>query len=184
MTRSGCIGMSGASAQGALTPVERNVARASRAPASDAKGSEDPHAGAVNLALHARVTSNNHIYEFTADKAVDGEIRTYWEGAAKSYPNDITLDLGTAHAIAALRLKLSPQAVWQARTQAFTVLTSTDGESWTPLVPSAGYLLDPAENQNTVTVPISITTRYLRLSFTSNDGATGAQIAEWEVFEK
>ena len=164
------------------TPVRRDTEQKAAAAAA-ATPAADPYAEAANIARGKPVRANNHIYEFTADKALDGEVRTYWEGAAKSYPNQITVDLGERRALAAIRIKLNPQRIWGPRTQVFTVLASGDGQEFAPVVASAGYRFDPASNANTVTVPLpSVTTRFLRLSFSDNDGATGGQIAELEVF--
>jgi hypothetical protein len=162
-----------------LAAVERTIERPVE---TTAAAEPDPFANSANLAKGARVLANNHIYDFTAEKAVDGEVRTYWEGAANAYPDEITIDLGAPHALQAMRLKLNPQRIWQARTQVFSILGSADGAEFTTIVPSARYLFDPAASANTVTVPLASTAKYLRLSFTANDGATGAQIAEWEIF--
>jgi hypothetical protein len=172
-------GIAPAGASAVLAAVQRSIER----PAETAAATEpDPFAGSVNLAKGARVRANNHIYDFIAENAVDGDVRTYWEGAANAYPDEITIDLGAPHALQAMRLKLNPQRIWQARTQVFSILGSADGADFTTIVHAAGYRFDPAAGANTVTVPLAATAMHLRLSFTANDGATGAQIAEWEVF--
>ena len=142
----------------------------------------DPFAARANLALHRPVASNNHIFAFTADNAVDGDVRTYWEGAANSYPNEITVDLGQPRALSAVRIRLNPQRIWAARTQTFAVLASAEGETFITAAESAAWKFDPAAGDNTVTVPITITARFVKLLCTANDGATAGQIAELEVF--
>jgi hypothetical protein len=165
-------------------PTEAAVVRAAPAAAAPAAASAaaDPFAGKTNLALGKTTRANNHIYEFTAPKATDGEILTYWEGAANAYPDEISVDLGGEKAVKAIRLKLNPKKIWQARKQTFSVLTSSDGTSYTEAVPSKVYDFDPDANSNIVTVPIDAKTSFVKLSFTANDGSTGAQIAELEIF--
>lgn len=142
----------------------------------------DPFAGAENLALGRSVRSNNHIYEFTATKAVDGDLLTYFEGAANAYPNDLTVDLGSARRIRALRIRLNPRRIWQKRAQTIEVLVSADGVNFTTATEAAAYEFDPVTGENTVTIPLEAEARYVRLSFSSNTGATGGQAAELEIF--
>lgn len=142
----------------------------------------DPFAAAANLAIRRPIASNNHVFAFTAENAVDGDVRSYWEGAANSYPNEITVDLGEPRLLSAVRIRLNPQRIWGARTQAFAVLASIEGEKFATAAESAAWKFDPAAGDNTVTVPITMTARFIRLVFTANDGATAGQVAELEVF--
>jgi hypothetical protein len=161
-------------------PQERSTASAAEAGA--AAETPDPYKDATNLGLGRPILANNHIYAFTAPKAVDGDVLTYWEGAASSYPNEITVDLGEEKAIAALRLKLNPNRIWQARKQTISVLLSADGNEYAAALAPADYVFDPRVNTNTVTIPLQGKAEFIRLVFSANDGATGGQIAEWEVF--
>jgi hypothetical protein len=164
--------------------LEEAVTRAPAAAAAPtaAKGGADEFAGKTNLALGRPTRSNNHIYEFTAPKATDGEILTYFEGAANAYPDEISVDLGGEKSITALRLKLNPKRIWQARKQTFEVLGSADGTTFASIVPSTAYQFDP-DAGNIVTVPLKgAKATVLKLSFTANDGSTGAQIAELEIY--
>jgi hypothetical protein len=167
----------------------RVAARAARKAPPAAAGSAaaraaDPLASAVNLALRRPIASNSHIFAFTADKAVDGDTRTYWEGAANSYPNEVTVDLGATRALAAVRVRLNPQRIWGARTQFASIWASVEGEQFVLAAESAAWKFDPAAGDNTVTIPIAVTARFIKLSFTANDGATAGQIAELEVFAR
>jgi subtilase family serine protease len=138
-------------------------------------------AASTNLALGKSITSNNYTQNYTSTNANDGNTSTYWEGAANTYPNTLTVDLGTAQSINQIAVLLPPS--WGARTQTFSVLTSTDNSTYNTAVPSNTYTFDPAANTNTVTVNVPTTTaRYVRLSFTANSGATGGQVAEFQVF--
>jgi hypothetical protein len=46
---------------------------------------------------------------------------------------------------------------------------------------SAGYVFDPATG-NAVTIPVSATARFVRLTFTANTGWPAGQAAELEVY--
>jgi F5/8 type C domain. len=137
---------------------------------------------AANLALDKPVTESSHTQYFFSKNINDGNIATYWEGEAKSYPNLITIDLETPCRISSVVIKLNPNPVWEARSQTMEILGSLDGNQFTTLVASAKYDFDPDTNQNTVTIPVTATARYLRLSFTANTEATGGQIAELEAY--
>jgi hypothetical protein len=141
----------------------------------------DP-AGRRNLALGKPVVASSRIDVWTANKAVDGDVSSYWEGAARAWPGTIHVDLGSAAAITTVVIKLNPQRMWSKRTQRFEVKTGSDGQNWTTAVPEADYLFDPADNANTVVIPVSATTRYVQLVFTSNTGGTNGQVAEFEVY--
>lgn len=145
--------------------------------ASTASG---PHE--TDLALGRPITSNGHIYDFVPQSAVDGDVMSYFEGAANSYPNIITVDLGSPSEVDSMKVRLNPKRIWQARTQTFEVSASDDGTNFAVIVPSAAYTFDPQENQNTAEVAWKGKTRYLRLTFTANTEATAGQIGEWEVW--
>jgi hypothetical protein len=136
--------------------------------------------GAVNLALGKPIAENGHTQTYVATNANDGNLTTYWEGAA--YPNLLTVDLGSAQSISSIKIKLNP--AWGARTQTLSVLGSTDNVNFTTtLKASAGYGFDPATS-NVVTITFTSTsTRYVRLSFTANTGAPGGQVAEFEIYQ-
>ena len=104
------------------------------------------------------------------------------EASEKPATPPLTGDLGALKDVAALRLRLNPQMIWQARTQEIAVLASDDGQAFQTVLPAGPYHFDPAANANTVTIAVTARARFLRLSFTANDGATGGQLAEWEVF--
>ena len=91
------------------------------------------------------------------------------------------MDLGSATTIARLVLKLPPPTAWGARTQTIQVQGSTDGSTFTTVVGATGYQFNPATG-NAVTIPVSTTTRYVRLTFTGNTGWPAGQLSEAEVY--
>ena len=156
------------------------------APPASHPGPEAPQASAApgspaNLAYRKPGKSNNHIFDFTADKATDGDVLTYWEGAANSYPNDFTVDLGEEKSVERLIVRLNPKRIWQARTQTIEVLASGDGQTFTSVAAPKEYGFDPGSG-NAVSIPVAAKTRFLMLRFTANTGATAGQMAELEVY--
>ncbi|NLG84059.1 MAG: carbohydrate-binding protein [Firmicutes bacterium] len=144
--------------------------------------SSSPLADTANLALGKPITASSYTQTYVATNANDGNVYTYWEGAPNSYPNLLTVDLGSAQTVYKVVIKLNPDPIWATRVQTFSILTSTDGSTYTTTVASNTYTFDPATG-NTVTVAFSeVSARYVRLSFTANSGATGGQAAEFEVY--
>jgi hypothetical protein len=141
----------------------------------------DP-AGRKNLALGKPVVASSRIDVWTANKAVDGDLSSYWEGAARAWPGTISVDLISPSKITTVVIKLNPQRMWSIRTQRIEVKNSDDGINWTTAVPEADYIFDPDTNANSVVIPVNITTQYLQLVFTANSGATNGQIAELELY--
>lgn len=134
-----------------------------------------------NLALGIEAAANNHIMDFIAANATDGDTASYWEGAANQYPNTLTIDLGKKPAVKEFVLRLNPKRLWAARTQTIEVQASADGQSFTTLVPAADYWFDPIDGGNQVVIPVPQASQWYRLVFTANTEATGGQVAEWEI---
>ena len=132
-----------------------------------------------NLALGKTITASSHTQVYYATNANDGNINTYWEGAPGSYPNYLTVDLGSVQNVYKVVLKLNPS--WETRNQTLSVLGSTNGSNYTTLKSSQTYIFN--NPSNTVTITFNETAvRYVRLSFTANTRATGGQAAEFEVY--
>ncbi|MBF9069978.1 discoidin domain-containing protein [Streptacidiphilus sp. NEAU-YB345] len=118
-----------------------------------------------------------------AANAVDGDANTYWESTDNAFPQTFTLDLGSSTAVGKLVMLLPPSTSWGARTQTLSVLDSTDGSSYSTLVPSATYSFDPnTGNTATITLPAGTTTRYLQLTFTANSAWPAGQLSELQAY--
>ncbi|RKN24171.1 mycodextranase [Micromonospora musae] len=148
-------------------------------PPTDPPPTDPPPTGG-NLALGRPVTATSSTQNYVAANTVDGNAASYWESANNSFPQSITVDLGTARNVDRVQLKLP--AGWERRTQTLAVLGSTDGSSWTTLAGSAGRTFDPASG-NTVSVALPAgDRRFVRLTFTGNTGWPAGQLAEFEVY--
>ena len=138
----------------------------------------------TNIATSATFTASSSASSYPATNADDGNTSTYWEsldGAA--YPQTLTAKFNQSYPLGSVTLTLPPATAWSTRTETLSVLGSTNGSTWTTLVPSAPYTFNPASG-NTVSfgLPANSNYQYLQLSFTANTGWTAAQLSEFEVY--
>ncbi|MEH0935802.1 discoidin domain-containing protein [Micromonospora psammae] len=137
--------------------------------------------GGGNLAVGKPITASSTVHVFTAAKANDDDVSTYWEGAPGAYPSTLTVALGANARISSLVVKLNPDPAWGPRTQTFQVLGRDQSASgFSTLVGAATYSFAPTSG-NTVTIPVSATAADVRLQFTANSGSTNGQVAELQV---
>ncbi|MGQ4431689.1 MULTISPECIES: discoidin domain-containing protein [unclassified Streptomyces] len=137
----------------------------------------------TNLAKGRPATATGSQDVYTPGKAVDGDANSYWESTNNSFPQALTVDLGSNQAVRRLVLKLPPSSAWGARTQTLSVLGSTDGSAYSTVVGSTGYRFDPASgNTVTVALPSGTNLRYVRLNVTANTGWPAAQLSEVEAY--
>jgi chitodextrinase len=163
-----------------FTVTARDAAGNTSAPSGAVTATTDPAPGG-NLALRKPTAESSHTQTYGSGNAVDGDANSYWESANSAFPQWWQVDLGAATAVARLVLKLPPAAAWAARTQTVQVSGSTDGSSFATVAGATGYRFDPATG-NAVTIPVSTTARYLRLTFTGNTGWPAGQLSEVEVY--
>ncbi|WP_328676100.1 galactose-binding domain-containing protein [Streptomyces sp. NBC_00343] len=143
----------------------------------------DPPSGTTNLALHQPTSESSHTQTYASGNATDGDANTYWESANNAFPQWIQVDLGAATAVKRIVLKLPPDTAWATRTQTISVQGGTDAGTATQLLASAGCTFDPATgNTATLTLPSTVTTRYVRLDITANNGWPAGQVSEFQVF--
>ncbi|NUR29806.1 MAG: choice-of-anchor D domain-containing protein [Catenulispora sp.] len=137
----------------------------------------------TNLALHQPAGTSGYTQSYGPGNAVDGDTGSYWESAGNAFPQWIQVDLGSGKSISKIVLDLPPSSAWGARTQALSVLGSTDGATFSTIVGSANYTFDPATgNTASITFP-SASTRYVRLMFTANTGWPAGQLSELQIFQ-
>ena len=140
----------------------------------------------TNLALSATMSANSVESGYPASNANDGNTSTYWEGIdGGAYPQTLIANLGQSTNLGSVTLDLPPATDWTTRTETLSVLGSTNGSTYTTLVPSATYTFNPSTG-NTVSfnLPSGTNDQYLKLSFTANSGWTAAQLAEFEIFPR
>jgi uncharacterized repeat protein (TIGR01451 family) len=152
-------------------------------PASAASGPREGSTAATTTALAdvplARTVSASSAQSgYPVANAVDGNQATYWESANNAFPQWIQADLGSAKALTRIVLKLPTN--WESRTQTLAVTGSTNGTSFTNIVGAAGYTFSPSAN--TVTIPATANTRYVRLNVSANTGWPAAQLSEFELY--
>ena len=137
--------------------------------------------GGTNLAEGRSIVASSQVSSARpASDADDGYADTYWESAASAFPATLTVDLGATRSVG--RVVLRMPSSFTARTETLSVLTSTNGSTFTTLVASTGYTFNPTTG-NTATITFAPTSaRYVRLSVTANSGTPAAQIGEFEVY--
>jgi len=137
-----------------------------------------------NLAPAGSLTASSAVSGFPASNANDGNTSTYWESSdGAGFPQTLTANLGQSYPLGSVTLTLPPSTAWGTRTETLSVLGSTNGSSYTTLVPSAGYTFNPSTG-NTVSfsLPAGTDDQYLELDFSGNTGWPAAQISEFEIF--
>ncbi|MEV6212157.1 discoidin domain-containing protein [Kitasatospora sp. NPDC051914] len=140
-----------------------------------------PGGNGTNLAAGKPITANSSVFTFVAANANDNDVTSYWEGAGGSYPNTITVALGSNADTQQVVLKLNPASAWSARTQTVEVLgREQSGSAFTTLVAAKPYNFDPASG-NTVTIPVTARVADVQLKITSNTGSSAGQVAEFQV---
>ncbi|GAA4231606.1 hypothetical protein FHR32_003527 [Streptosporangium album] len=137
--------------------------------------------GGSNLAVGKPITASSSVFTFVAANANDNSVTTYWEGNGGSYPNTLTVQLGSNASVDSVVLKLNPDSAWATRTQTIQVLgREQSSSSFTSLSSAAVYTFNPASG-NTVTIPVGATVADVQLKITTNSGAPAGQVAEFQV---
>jgi flagellar hook assembly protein FlgD len=136
----------------------------------------------TNLALGKPITASSTEFTFVAANANDNSLTTYWEGGGGTYPNLLTVALGSNADLNQVVVKLNPDPIWGPRTQTIAVEGREQSSSaFTTLSAAQTYSFDPSSG-NTVTIPLSGRAADVRLRVTANSGAGGGQAAEFQVF--
>ncbi|MET7610254.1 discoidin domain-containing protein [Streptomyces seoulensis] len=137
--------------------------------------------GGSNLAQGKPIDASSSTFTFVAANANDGQTGTYWESAGGAYPATLTTKLGANADLSQVVVKLSPDSAWATRTQNIQVLgRDQDATTFTSLAAAKDYTFNPASG-NSVTIPVSGAAADVQLKVTSNTGAPGAQVAEFQV---
>jgi hypothetical protein len=158
--------------------------------AKDANGNQSANSNTVtrqgtggsttNLALGKPVTGSANTFTFVATNVNDGDLTTYFEGS--TYPTTVAVKLGANADLSSVVVALNPDASWGTRTQTIAVLgREQSSATFTTLVAAQQYTFNPATG-NKVTIPVSAREADVQLSITSNTGAPGGQVAEFQVF--
>ncbi|MDH2426561.1 CARDB domain-containing protein [Sphaerisporangium sp. TRM90804] len=136
----------------------------------------------TNLATGKEITASGHVHSFVAANANDGNLATYWEANSGAFPNTLTVKLGANSSVSSVVVKLNPDSAWGTRTQNIQVLgREQSATTFQSLAAAANHTFNPASG-NTVTIPVSGSVADVQLRFTSNTGAPGGQVAEFQVF--
>lgn len=140
----------------------------------------------TNIAPDAKADASSFQETYVPRKVIDGKTKgdSYWEGAADTYPNKLILTWKEMHQCHAIKVCLCPNTAWSERIQSFSVEISRDGESFEELLPEKDYIFTPDTGNEVVLECPEEQIMGIQLVFTENTGASGAQVAEFEVYEK
>ncbi|MEU6546200.1 discoidin domain-containing protein [Streptomyces sp. NPDC046859] len=134
-----------------------------------------------DLAQGKPIEASSTVFTYVAANANDGQIATYWESGGGAYPATLTTKLGANADLDRIVVKLNPDPAWSTRTQNIQVLgRDQDATTFETLAAAKEYTFAPATG-NTVTIPVTGSAADIRLRFTANSGAPGAQVAELQV---
>ncbi|WP_436763846.1 CARDB domain-containing protein [Streptosporangium sp. V21-05] len=161
--------------------------------AKDAAGNQSANSNSVtrtgtgdpgsNLAIGKEIVASGHVHSFVAANANDNNLATYWEANSGAFPNTLTAKLGANAAVSSVVVKLNPDSAWGTRTQNIQVLgREQNATGYTNLVSAQNYTFNPASGGNSATITFGATVADVQLRFTSNSGAPGGQVAEFQVF--
>ncbi|MFE6856151.1 discoidin domain-containing protein, partial [Streptomyces sp. NPDC057674] len=162
-----------------------------RVRAKDAAGNQSTDSNAVtrtgsggsgsNLAVGKEINASSVVHTFVAANANDNNVSTYWEGAGGSYPNTLTVKLGSNADVNSFVLKLNPDTAWATRSQTVEVLgREQSATGFSGIAAAKSYTFDPASG-NTVTIPVTARVADVQLKFTANTGSAAGQLAEFQV---
>ncbi len=135
--------------------------------------------GGSNLAVGKPITGTANTYIYVPANANDNDLTTYFEGS--TYPSQLTVKLGANADVNTVVVKLNPDPAWATRTQTIQVLgREQSAASFSALSASQAYTFNPSTG-NSVSIPVSARVADVELSITSNSGAPGGQVAEFQV---
>jgi hypothetical protein len=147
---------------------------------ADDGGPVDPTPTGTNLARNKPIEASSHTQSYVAANANDDSVATYWESS--TLPATLTAKLGANAEINAVKVKLNPDQAWGPRTQAIEVLgREQSATGFTSLKARADYRFSPSSGENTITIPVTGRYADVQLKMSSNSGAPGAQVAEFQV---
>ena len=140
----------------------------------------------INIAADGKVDASSFQETYVPRKTIDGNTKgvSYWEGAENTYPNRLSLTWKELHSCHAIKVCLCPDAAWSERIQTFSVEISKDGDLFEELIPEKEYVFSPDTGNEIVLEFPEEQVMAVQLVFTDNTGASGAQVAEFEVYEK
>jgi hypothetical protein len=136
--------------------------------------------GGSNLAAGKPITGSANTFVYVPANANDNDLTTYFEGS--TYPSTLTVSLGANADVTSIVVKLNPDPAWATRTQTIQVSgREQSATSFTTLSGATLYTFNPSTNGNSVAIPVSGRVADVQLSITTNSGAPGGQVAEFQV---
>lgn len=119
---------------------------------------------------------------FAAWKAFTGTDDDFWFSGASSYPNTLSIDLGSGNAIAAVRYRVTAdyQSTFTYAPKTWTFQGSNDNSAWTTLDTQTN-VTDWSVNPKGFSFSNSTAYRYYRLNITVGNSATYVGVRELKI---
>ncbi len=140
----------------------------------------------ASLTYNQAVTASPYEDVYVASNLTDGNPLTYYESKKGEWPAEVIVDMAGVYNVGYIDLALPPLMQWTSRTQTITVYASTDGSTYSEIVPQADYTFNP-QTGNLVEIHLNSpqSAQYIKFVFTGNSdaGGEGAQVSEISVFE-
>ncbi len=108
----------------------------------------DPPAGETNLSVGKTMTASSTIYTFVAPNANDGNVATYWEAAANSYPNTLAVALGANATVSFRGAEAQPDRPGRAEPRPSRSSEIQNTTAYTSLVPAKPYPFRPGHREH------------------------------------
>lgn len=135
-------------------------------------------AAVTELGVSKPITATSSISNnFPVSNMNDGNQSTYWESNPNSWPQEVTIDLGSTYSISKIILKLPSN--WGMRQESIAILASTNNTTYTNISPTTSYSLGSSDATITFNATLQ---RYIRLQISSNNQAPAAQLSEFQIF--
>ncbi len=138
----------------------------------------------TNIAPMGKADSTEFVGVYNARKAIDEKTIgvSYWEGAEGTYPNELSVSFEEVQKIHAIKICLNPESIWGKRIQTFSVDYVDEAGKRQELFPEDHYTFDPKKGNEVVLEFDETDVTSVILTFTDNTGATGGQVAEFEIY--
>ncbi len=129
------------------------------------------------------VTVSSILDGWDPNALTDGNANTIWEAKADVFPAGATIDIQDTVSVGRAVFLLPDNPAWGSRTETIEIQGSTDGTTFSTLMPATPVVLDAVNNHNTASVSFTPgTARYVRIVISANTGWNAAQLADVQLY--
>ena len=125
-----------------------------------------------NIAAGKTALASSSLVNYEVGKGADGNTSTYWCANDETFPQTMTVDLGSDSLISAVKQNFLDFDTWK-----FEIEGSRDNASWTPLMDKSAGIQGQSFKQN-----VAGTYRYVRLTVLGSAAGRWANSSELNVY--